>query len=444
MADNNTEFSVLAEELKTGVKGLQENFQKALAEERKTFEELLAKKANDEAISEVKAKLEKIEEKASEYEKQMDEEIAKLRMAATDVKATDQEQEIKDDFFHVVRTGSTAGLPEGRKDALAEVICKQYNLSNENNQQKSLEQIKSMLSGNAVTGGILVVPPYLEASVWKHARENVAFYDMASKITIGGPVYKRDARISRAGAAWEGESDEWVKTATPSYGQIDIPVHKLIATPSISRDLMEDSRVNMEAEIMDFTREAFSDHINLAMVLGDGVRKPRGLLSYPKVKDTKVTDNWGSLGYVVSGKAATFVDAPNQADCLIEMQGILKSAYVPRATWVMNRATGTTIRKFKDSDGNYLWQPSLVAGQPPTLLGAPVRYDENMPSIEANSSPIAYGDFTAALLVVNRRGMTVIQDNITRAGHVKFQIDLRMGAGVTNFEAVKLLKIAAS
>ena len=78
------------------------------------------------------------------------------------------------------------------------------------------------------------------------------------------------------------------------------------------------------------------------------------------------------------------------------------------------------------------------------LLGMPVQYDENMPDIAANAFPIALGDFTSGLLVVNRRGMTVIRDLISKPGHIKYLIDMRMGAGIRNFEAIKLLKVAAS
>jgi HK97 family phage major capsid protein len=78
------------------------------------------------------------------------------------------------------------------------------------------------------------------------------------------------------------------------------------------------------------------------------------------------------------------------------------------------------------------------------MLGAPVRYDENMPDVAAGAFPIAYGDFTTALRIVNRRGMTVIRDDLSVPGQVKFNIDRRLGAGLVNFEAIKLLKIAAS
>ena len=437
----NEDFTKLTEEVKNGIEQLSKKLHSTLDEERKTYEELLAKKAEDKAVSEIQLKLEKLEAAHNEAQKAFDKEIADMKLSATNNSSVNDDEEVKKAFFDVLRCGTDAGLADKTKGRLAEVLTKSYNSCNDNH--KSVEQIKSMLSGIDTTGGLLVVPPFLEASIWKFAEENVALQNLAAKTTISGPQYKRDARTSEAGASWEGESDTWPATETPEYGQIEINVHKLIAYPSISRDLMEDARINMEAEIMDFTREAFSKKISKAMIVGTGKRQPHGLLMYPTIKDTKVADNWGSIGYVATGKADGFA-ASNPADALIDLQGVLKSAYGNRAAWMMNRAVGTTIRKFKNTDGDYLWQPSLQAGQPPLLLGSPVYFDANMPDMEANKFPIAFGDFNAAMLVVNRRGMTVIRDMTSKPGHVKFLIDTRMGAGVRNFEAVKLLKVAAS
>lgn len=440
MADNQ-DFSTLATELKGGLDAIGKQLNQTLAEERKTFEEMVAAKADGKAFSELQEKLAKLETAHDEAQKAYDKEIADLKANATDSKGSDLDEEVKSAFFEVLRCGNDAGLQEKQKSLLADVLTKQYNACNDS--KKSVEQIKAMLSGNDASAGVLVVPAFLEQSILKFASENVALYEMAAKTTISGPVYRRDARTSVAGAMWEGESDTWPETTTPQYGQIEIDVHKLIAMPTVSRDLIEDARINMDAEVMDFTREAFSKKISVAMVNGTGKRQPRGLMSYPTVKDTKIADNWGSLGFVVTGNASSFVASPNQGDCLMDLQGVLKSYYGNNATWMMNRSTGTLVRKFKNSQGDYLWQQSLVAGQPNTLLGMPVQYDENMPDVAANAFPIALGDFNEALLVVNRRGMTVIRDMTSKPGHVKFLIDMRMGAGIRNYEAVKLLKVSA-
>lgn len=448
-ADN--DFSQISEQIASGLDDIKTTFVKKLDEERKANEELLKAKADGKAVSELEAKVAALEKATDEAEKKLaeaqkayDAEIANLKMGATSGGAADEQEEIKQAFYTVLRTGNDSCLDENIKGKLTDVIWKQYNACNK--EQKSRDQIKAMLAGIDASGGILVVPPYIEQTILKGLEEDNAIYRMAGKTRISGPVYKRDARTTEAGATWEGETDPWKETSTPQYGQVEIAVHKLIAYPSLSTDLLDDSRINMDAEVLDFTREAFGHKISKAMITGTGVRQPMGLLAYEQILEDKVPEGgmlWGKLGFAKTGAAAGFPSDKTQADCLIDLQGILKSGYHNRAAFFMNRKTSTAIRKFKNSDGDYLWQPSLIAGQPPQLMGSPVYFDAHMPDVAANACPVAFGDISAAMLVVERRGMTVIRDLTTRPGYMRFLIDMRMGAGVRNFEAIKLLKVAA-
>lgn len=438
------DFSTLATEVKTSLDAIKKDVLQTLADERKTNEELLKAKADGKAFSELEEKLVKLEKAHDEAQKAFDKEITNLKISQSSGDGVDENEEVKHAFFEVLRLGNDRGLPDNQKEKLADVLTKHYNACND--QHKSVEQIKAMLAGIDTTGGFLVVPPFLEKSILTGLEENRALYRLASKTRISSPVYKRDARISEAGASWEGEPERvWPETSTPTYGQIEIAVKKLIAKPVVSRDLIEDARIDMEAEVMGFVRRAFDAKIGRSLIYGNTPRQPRGLLTYDTIAETKVKEDemlFGKLGFVKTGNASG-LDATAPIDALIDLQTILKQGYGNRAAWLMNRKTGATIRKLKDTEGNYVWQPSLVNGQPAAILGNPVYYDEYMPDIAANAYPIAYGDFGEAMLVVNRRGMTVIRDNISVDGHIMYKVDIRLGAGVQNFEAVKLLKIAA-
>ena len=111
---------------------------------------------------------------------------------------------------------------------------------------------------------------------------------------------------------------------------------------------------------------------------------------------------------------------------------------------MMNRTTESVIRKFKDSTGNYIWQPGTTAGQPPTLLGYPVAEADDMPDIAANSYSVAFGDFARGYLIVDRVGVRVLRDPYSAKPYVLFYTTKRVGGGVQNFEAIKLMKFAAS
>jgi HK97 family phage major capsid protein len=122
----------------------------------------------------------------------------------------------------------------------------------------------------------------------------------------------------------------------------------------------------------------------------------------------------------------------------------MKAGYRQNGTFVMNRRTQSEVRKLKDDSGSYLWSPGLQAGEPATLLGYPVMTDDNMPDIAANSLAIAFGDFRRGYLVVDRMGVRVLRDPYSAKPYVLFYVTKRVGGGVQDFDAIKLLKIAAT
>lgn len=440
---DNVDFKTLSTEVMNTLEDIKKQVHQTLDEERKTNEQLIAAKADNKAFSDLAEKLERLEKAHNDAMVAFDKEFQDLKIAQTSAKNNEQDEEVKAAFLEVLRVGNDSTLHENQKTMLADVLTKHYNFCND--KPKSVEQVKSMLAGVDTSGGFLVVPPTIEQSILFNMTESRALYRLARKTRISGPVYKRDARITEAGASWEGEVNDWPDTKTPEYGQIEIAVKKIIAYPTISRDLIEDSRINMEAEVIDFSFRAFERYVGKAMIWGNSPRQPKGLLTYDTVQESKVKEDemlWGKLGFCKTGNASGFAST-GQGDCLIDLQTILKSGYHNRAGFLMNRKTGGMVRKMKNSDGDYLWQPSLILGEPATLLGNPVYYDEYMPDVAANAFPIAFGDFSEAMLVVNRRGMTIIRDMTSVPGHVKFLIDMRLGAGCWNFEAAKLLKVAA-
>ncbi len=108
----------------------------------------------------------------------------------------------------------------------------------------------------------------------------------------------------------------------------------------------------------------------------------------------------------------------------------------------MNRKTQSVIRKFKDAQGHCLWQPPSAAGQPATLMGFAVVEAEDMPNIGAGALPIAFGDFRRGYLVVDRAGVRVLRDPYSAKPYVLFYTTKRVGGGVQEFDAIKLMKFA--
>ena len=186
---------------------------------------------------------------------------------------------------------------------------------------------------------------------------------------------------------------------------------------------------------------AFAEQEGTAFVNGDAVNKPRGFLNYPTVAETSWT--WGNLGYVATGVSGA-LPASNPSDVLVDTVFALKAGYRQNASWVMNRKTQGAIRKLKDVNGEYLWQPSAVAGGKSTLMGFNVVEAEDMPNIGANSMSAAFGDFSRGYLVVDRVGVRVLRDPYSAKPYVLFYTTKRVGGGVQDFDAIKLLKFGVS
>ena len=129
---------------------------------------------------------------------------------------------------------------------------------------------------------------------------------------------------------------------------------------------------------------------------------------------------------------------------LVDLIYALKAGYRQNGRFVMNRKTQSAIRKFKDATGNYLWQPPATAGGRATLMNFPVAEAEDMPDIAANSYSIAFGDFRRGYLIVDRLGVRVLRDPYTAKPYVLFYTTKRVGGGVQDFDAIKLMKFAAS
>lgn len=172
-----------------------------------------------------------------------------------------------------------------------------------------------------------------------------------------------------------------------------------------------------------------------------GANRPTGFLQYDQVAESAW--EWGKLGYVATGVAGELpADAPS--DVLIDTVYALKAGYRQNASWVMNRRTQAAIRKLKDEDGNYLWQPPAMPGGRAMLMGFGLVEAEDMPDIATDAAPIAFGDFRRGYLVVDRAGVRVLRDPYSAKPYVLFYTTKRVGGGVQDFDAIKLLKFGVS
>ncbi len=207
--------------------------------------------------------------------------------------------------------------------------------------------------------------------------------------------------------------------------------------PAATQSLLDDAAVDIEQWIAEEIDTVFAEQEGAAFVNGNGVNKPTGFLSY--TKSTTAAWSWGKTAYVVSGAAGAF-PASNPSDVLVDLVYATRAGYRQNARFVMNRKTQAAIRKFKASTGEYLWCPPTSIGAPATLLNFPLVEAEDMPDIAADSFSIAFGDFQRGYLVVDRRGIRILRDPYSSKPYVLFYTTKRVGGGIQDFDAIKLLK----
>jgi HK97 family phage major capsid protein len=258
---------------------------------------------------------------------------------------------------------------------------------------------------------------------------------------VSSSVYKKPFSTTGFGAGWVGETAARPQTSTATLAELSFPTMELYAMPAATATLLEDAAVNIDDWIADEVRDAFAEQESAAFVNGDGINKPRGFLDYPKVANGSWS--WGNVGYVVSGAAGAFASS-NPGDALVDLVYAVRSGYRANAHFVMNRATQAEIRKLKSADGSYLWQPAARAGEAPSLLGFPVAEAEDMPDIGTNAMAIAFGDFARGYLIVDRIGLRVLRDPYSAKPYVLFYTTKRVGGGIQDFDAIKLLKFGTA
>ncbi len=258
---------------------------------------------------------------------------------------------------------------------------------------------------------------------------------------VSANVYKKPFTTTGAVTGWVGETASRTETTAPVLAELSFPAMELYAMPAATATLLDDTAVDIDAWLAEEVEIAFAVQEGTAFVTGDGSSKPKGFLSYDKVAQASWA--WEDIGYIVTGVSADFAE-DDPADNLIDLVYTLKAGYRQNATFVMNRKTQAAIRKLKDADGNYVWQPATLIGGSATLMNFPIAEAEDMPDIGANSYSIAFGDFRRGYLVIDRIGIRVLRDPYSAKPYVLFYTTKRVGGGVQDFDAIKLLKFGTT
>ncbi|MFD2250657.1 HK97 family phage major capsid protein [Pseudochelatococcus lubricantis] len=299
---------------------------------------------------------------------------------------------------------------------------------------------RALSAGSGPDGGYLT-PAAVERDVLARLGDISPMRALASVRLISGAAYKGAVTKTAAGAGWVAETGARAQTDTPVLAELDFPALELYALPAATQTLLDDAVVNIEEWLVSEVETAFAEQEGRAFIEGSGTGQPKGVVKYPTAAHADW--EWGKLGTTVTGASGAF-PASNPADILLDLIYSLKAGYRQNGVFLMNRKVQSAVRKLKGGDGHYLWQPPATADQAASLFSFPIVEAEHMPDIGADSLSIAFGDFRRGYLVVDRAGVRVLRDPYSAKPYVLFYTTKRVGGGVQDFDAIKLLKFGTS
>lgn len=342
--------------------------------------------------------------------------------------------EAKAEFLRYFRKAGHS-ISEKVQEEIAENIARKSLLGGTDAQIEMLK--KDMVVGSNPDGGYWVRPEFATFMI-DRSFETSPMRQIASVQTINSESLQIIINDQTAAANWVGEVDTRATTATPQIGELTIHAHELEAFPLVSQKMLDDAGFDIESWLQEQVSSEFTRKENTAFVVGTSAKQPKGFLTY---------DPWAAAGVyernkieqIDSGTSGNF-----DADNLIELQNALIETYQPDGTWVMKRATFGVVMTLKAStSGEYLLNPSVIAqGAPQILLGKPVTFFDDMPAIAADALAVAYGSFKKGYTIVDRIGIRILRDPLTNKPFIGFYTTKRTGGDVTNYESIKILKLA--
>ena len=301
---------------------------------------------------------------------------------------------------------------------------------------RALERKAVSASGDAG----FTVPVEIEAEVMRRLTSLSPIRAIAGERQVSSSTFKKPVTSAGPQTGWVAETAARTMTTEPTLSELQFDTMELYAMPAATSALLDDTAVDIDQWLADEIETAFAEQESKAFVVGTGIGQPKGFTQYTTVAESAWT--WGSLGFVNTGVAGGFA-ATDPADGLVDLIYTLKAGYRQNAHFVMSRATQAAVRKMKDDNGQYIWAPPSIPGAKSSIYNFAVVESEDMPEIASGSLSIAFGDFKRGYLVVDRQGIHILRDPYSSKPYVLFYTTKRVGGGVQDFDAIKILKFAA-
>ena len=390
---------------------------KAFEEFRKSNDERLAALEKGEARSELEEKTERINDELGRLSAVVDELAKKANRPGAPGAEGDEalQAEHKSAWLKWVRKGDDAGLAD-------------------------IEH-KAMNVGTPADGGY-AVPIQQDRDIMRLLTDLSPMRQVCRVMTVGTEDYRKLVNLGGTASGWVGETDARPATAGPTLAQLKPSFGELYANPEVTQKALDDIFFNVEGELSQDISESFAVLEGKAFLSGTGTNQPVGLLTAKTSAEADSARAFGTVQHIATGVADNF-PAKDPADILIDLIYSMKAGYRTGAQFMVNSMTLATMRKWKDGDGNYIWQPAMQNGQPGSIFGYGYVTNEDMPSAGAGAIPVVFGNFQQAYVIFDRVGIRSLRDHYTNKPFVGFYTTKRVGSMIANTQAVKFLKCAA-
>lgn len=390
---------------------------KAFEEFRKSNDERLAALEKGEARSELEEKTDRINDELGRLSAAVDDLAKKANRPGAPGAEGDEalQAEHKSAWLKWVRKGDDAGLADIER--------------------------KAMNVGTPADGGY-AVPIQQDRDIMRLLTDLSPMRQVCRVMTVGTEDYRKLVNLGGTASGWVGETDARPATAGPTLAQLKPSFGELYANPEVTQKALDDIFFNVEGELSQDISESFAVLEGKAFLSGTGTNQPVGLLTAKTSAEADSARAFGTVQHIATGVADNF-PAKDPADILIDLIYSMKAGYRTGAQFMVNSMTLATMRKWKDGDGNYIWQPAMQNGQPGSIFGYGYVTNEDMPSAGAGAIPVVFGNFQQAYVIFDRMGIRSLRDPYTNKPFVGFYTTKRVGSMIANTQAVKFLKCAA-
>lgn len=390
---------------------------KAFEEFRKSNDARLDALEKNEARSELEEKTDRINDELGRLSAAVDELAKKANRPGAPGAEGDEalQAEHKTAWLKWVRKGDDAGLADIER--------------------------KAMNVGTPADGGY-AVPIQQDRDIMRLLTDLSPMRQVCRVMTVGTEDYRKLVNLGGTASGWVGETDARPATAGPTLAQLKPSFGELYANPEVTQKALDDIFFNVEGELSQDISESFAVLEGKAFLSGTGTNQPVGLLTAKTSAEADSARAFGTVQHIATGVADNF-PAKDPADILIDLIYSMKAGYRTGAQFMVNSMTLATMRKWKDGQGNYIWQPAMQNGQPGSIFGYGYVTNEDMPSAGAGAIPVVFGNFQQAYVIFDRVGIRSLRDPYTNKPFVGFYTTKRVGSMIANTQAVKFMKCVA-